>query len=380
MKIVFVCGCLEQGKDGVGDYTRKLASSCKNFGAEVFLISLNDQYVGKPTENTQPFFSLRLLYSNKWQDKEKKIRNEIELIHPDYISIQFVPYAFHPKGFVTNTSFFEKICKGYRVHIMFHELWISEELGGSLIRRLTGKIQKRGILRLIKILKPIQVHTSNALYKKILAYYKVSSTVLSLFGNISIIRQPDFNWIIKEITARTNEPINVNNQDYVIGGVFGTIHPSWDLSPVLKWLEKCRLSGNKIILISIGKAGAAAGMWDQFAKQYPAYQFLVLGERSEEKISSFMQFIDFGIASTPYILLDKSGAFITMKEHGLPVLCQNPVVKFRFNYREENSYKGLTIVDKQVFWSKIPQRERINPLLQETTKQFLADLKGIKTD
>jgi hypothetical protein len=43
MKLLFITGCLEPGKDGVGDYTRELATECARRGHAVFLISLNQQ-------------------------------------------------------------------------------------------------------------------------------------------------------------------------------------------------------------------------------------------------------------------------------------------------------------------------------------------------
>ena len=34
MKIVFICGCLEPGKDGVGDYTRRLSAELIDHGVD----------------------------------------------------------------------------------------------------------------------------------------------------------------------------------------------------------------------------------------------------------------------------------------------------------------------------------------------------------
>jgi hypothetical protein len=48
MKILFLTGSLEPGKDGVGDYTRLLANECGERGHEVFLLGLNDPWAGGP--------------------------------------------------------------------------------------------------------------------------------------------------------------------------------------------------------------------------------------------------------------------------------------------------------------------------------------------
>ena len=43
MKLLFLCSSLEPGRDGVGDYTRRLAGECLRQGHEVRLLSLNDK-------------------------------------------------------------------------------------------------------------------------------------------------------------------------------------------------------------------------------------------------------------------------------------------------------------------------------------------------
>jgi hypothetical protein len=48
MTLLFITGCLEPGKDGVGDYTRELASACARRGYPVFLMSLNDPWIRAP--------------------------------------------------------------------------------------------------------------------------------------------------------------------------------------------------------------------------------------------------------------------------------------------------------------------------------------------
>ena len=42
MKFAFICGSLEPGRNGVGDYTRRLAGELAAQGHECLLVSLND--------------------------------------------------------------------------------------------------------------------------------------------------------------------------------------------------------------------------------------------------------------------------------------------------------------------------------------------------
>jgi hypothetical protein len=45
MKIIFLCGSLEPGCDGVGDYTRRLAGELIKQGHHIAAVALNDQYL-----------------------------------------------------------------------------------------------------------------------------------------------------------------------------------------------------------------------------------------------------------------------------------------------------------------------------------------------
>jgi hypothetical protein len=375
MKIVFLCGSLEQGKDGVGDYTMKLAGACKQAGASVYIISINDKFVTTKTEVDQPFYSLRLPQLQSWASKAKQTRKVLQEIQPDLVSIQFVPYAFHSKGFVTNTSFFKRVCAGYPVQIMFHELWIGEELGASLRRRLVGRIQKAGMFRLLRVIKPMQVHTSNRLFQSILTHYRIPAKVLPIFGNIAIDINPDFAWLEHAIQQQAGKNVaGAHRREYIIGGIFGTIHPNLNLHYVLAGLNRFYEAGKQVLLISIGKAGPGIHILESYVTQYQQYSFIFLGEQNERRISSWMQFIDFGVTSTPSYLLDKSGSFKAMTEHGLPIVCQTTALKLSFDYEEENDYSGLTVVESKLLWNEIPKKQDYKSSLADVARQFLADV------
>ena len=50
MKICFICGSLEPGKDGVGDYSRRLAGELIRLGHQASIISINDSFVASIDE------------------------------------------------------------------------------------------------------------------------------------------------------------------------------------------------------------------------------------------------------------------------------------------------------------------------------------------
>ena len=48
MKIVFICGSAQPGKDGVGDYVRLLALSLLKMGHQAAIVAYNDKFVSAP--------------------------------------------------------------------------------------------------------------------------------------------------------------------------------------------------------------------------------------------------------------------------------------------------------------------------------------------
>src|SRR4051812_20090145 len=105
MRILFICGCLEPGKDGVGDYTRRLAEASIGQEHEVFLISLQDKYVVSNdfVANVQNGVAVqiqtaRLSANIMWSERIKIINRIIEDYKPNWISLQYVPYSFNKKG------------------------------------------------------------------------------------------------------------------------------------------------------------------------------------------------------------------------------------------------------------------------------------------
>jgi hypothetical protein len=95
VKILFIAGSLEPGKDGVGDYAQTLGDECRRLGHETFLMSLNDSWIDKPSRGNR---SLCLPSTMPWVSRIKTGRTFVAENHPDLVSLQYVPYSFHPAG------------------------------------------------------------------------------------------------------------------------------------------------------------------------------------------------------------------------------------------------------------------------------------------
>ena len=134
MNITFVCSALESGRDGVGDYCRRLGGALVGLGHEVHLIALHDKWINEiQTEKYQNLSVLRIP-AETWMSQVLFITQEsIRTLRPDWLSLQYVCYGFHPKGLAWrwNPLFRNLANLVPRRHLMFHELWI----GQSTMRR-----------------------------------------------------------------------------------------------------------------------------------------------------------------------------------------------------------------------------------------------------
>ncbi|GAT63251.1 glycosyltransferase [Paludibacter jiangxiensis] len=312
MKITFICGSLAPGRDGVGDYTRRLAAELIRQGHQSSIIALNDrmlkdvQITSQETEGTQVKV-LRL--SAKLCSKKRflEAKNFIEVMNPEWLSLQYVPFAFQNKGLPFGLGRrLARIGKGRKWHIMFHELWVGMEDEATLKNKVWGRIQTLLILNLVKSLNPF-IHTQTKLYQWQLGRFGLDVKYLPLFGNIPII---------KRVSYKLN-----SKGDRLSIIFFGNIHYGAPIEEFCKDLKQYSMKENiKIKVDFIGKCSNEQSTWSSKLK---AYGFVVCenGEMSENMISEYLQNSHLGISTTPILLAEKSGTIAAMREHSLPVLC-----------------------------------------------------------
>lgn len=313
MKIVFLCGSLKPGCDGVGDYTRRLAGELISIGHKAGIIALNDQYTTEEINSGQQSndFEIPVLrLPAQWPSKKRFERAGIWIddFNPEWLSIQFVPFSFHPKGLSFGLSkLLEKLGSGRRWHIMVHELWVGMDKEASLKFVFWGWLQKKLIKSLFTNLNPDIVHTQSSLYKRMLGKIGFSAELLPLFGNIPVV--PNMH------IRGANE---INNISFVI---FGGIHPG---APIKDFISEIKLysisTGKKIELKMLGRCGKEQFEWENECKEN-GLSVQILGEQSPQIISHVLSNSSFGISTTPFYLIEKSGSFAAMREHDLQVLC-----------------------------------------------------------
>ncbi|RLJ73919.1 glycosyltransferase family protein [Pedobacter alluvionis] len=307
MKILFICGSIEKGKDGVGDYTARLCASLSTLGYDVSIISLNDPYVDTNFKTVlniegQAIPALRLAKSQEMNLKLDLAAQFIREEKPDLISLQYVVFSFNPKGLPFSLAkSLKKISNNIPWHIMFHELWVGMDKGATFKMNIWGKIQKFIIKRMVTILNPVITHTHTRLYQLKLANIGIKSNYLPLFGNVPV-------------TAVTPHR---NQRQFV---VFGGIHPGAGIGDLIhlnaRIKEKFKYD---LKLVFIGRNGGELNQWLPLVRN-SGIEVVVLGEQSLGTISEILSQSVVGISTTPLLLAEKSGSVAAMREHGLIIL------------------------------------------------------------
>ena len=336
MKVLFICGALEKGKDGVGDYTRRLAGELIRQGHHATIIAYNDRHIVSEINSEQEdegttISVLRLPSILKAKEKVPLARDYVQRFQPDWISLQFVIYSFHPKGLPFFLSKqLRQIGQGYQWHIMFHELWIGEYQDDQIKDKLIGFIQQKIIESVYNLGKIINV--TGELNQKLLLFRTGSnSLILPICSNINVQSKIS----IPESLTETIRDKNwyINRPDYFIIVNFGNYYySSWDIKNVIPRLEHMAKSNHKkLVLLSIGNLREDAKLnWDELSSISNNISVARLGVLKEEAIAEILlRYTDLGIVTTPLEIIYKSGTYQVFKELGIPVLAKRNHRKYR---------------------------------------------------
>lgn len=375
MRIAVICGSLLPGRDGVGDYTRCLVSACGD-AHEFLLLSLRDQ---DRTEEDLPNGKIkrfrRALIRPQTAEEVIEVINEFE---PDIVSLQFVPFGYDPKGIIRNLIPLVNDIVGPRsLHIMFHELWLGEKPSLPLKHKILGFAQKRLIKRALCSWDPVLIHTSNPLYRDVLARNGYRAKLLPLFGNIPIAEPSSVE--VKKLLPWYPHGPNERMLLFPFSQSRG-----WRSRKAMEILaEAAKLANVSLKLVQVGKNPYSEYHWPrikQFAKNN-GWSCDILGPRSETKLSQLMFAADVGISSANQQLAGKSGAIVGMLEHGLPVVCSSLEVESKFDAPLSDDLRGLHSLDQPIEQIaellKNPKREHPQSRLHRIAKKWIDDLRTL---
>lgn len=364
MKIILLCGSLESGHDGVGDYTMRLCGELIRQGHDAAVVALNDKHVTEVYTGMQEIDGVRVSVFRipyMWSTKKRfsQAKEWINVLKPDWLSLQFVPFSFHPKGLpIGFISKMKSLVRGYNFHIMFHELWVGVNGNERLKMRLLGLLQKIIIKQLLSNSKPNCITTTIAIYKERLSNSLVE--ILPLFGNIPLV------FCNKSIS-------NVDKLKVVHFGSFTGLTEEYKSQ--LQFLNKAAAFYNRRVeFITFGEGGIFKDKAIKIAKSiFGEKQVIERGRLSAPEISMLLQTADVGVSRANYTMSGKSGCTIAMLEHGLPVVLRGTKPYINDNMDSDLSHSGQLLFCNSGF-SAVLQRRTAKSNLSSVAETFVAYL------
>lgn len=327
MRILFITPSMEPGKDGVGDYTQRLAEGLRERGVQVLCLSLADRFVtGKSSSHpdktirTDASGVFRISAEISWSKRISILQEIISSYQPDWISLQYVPYGFDNKGLPLFLAKRLNSLKGsFRWHIMFHELWIGVEAGYSFFQKIVGWIQKK-IVRDLLVTTNALVHSSNNEYVSRIQRLGFTARLLPLFSNIPVSKK-----IFSKRDVLQESLINPDRDNHSprwVLALFGAIYPEWSPHDLFKRIDSLRATEGRppCLVLVLGRSNER--MVNKVSEEclHLGWTMLRKSDLSPLHISNYLRTADFGLATSPLSLLGKSGSVAAMIEHGLPVV------------------------------------------------------------
>ena len=379
-RIAFITPSSGQGH-GIGDYTRLIGEECVRLGHEVQIVALNEPHWDSHLDEVLPAAG-KTMEAHRWGQHlpyERKCREAhamIKSFQPDWISLQFEYYCYANHGNLSGLArYLPPLLRGYRLHLMMHELWTLLNAAGDWREQVKGTIRYLQYRYLVKKIKPDCVHTSGEAYARKIRPLLPGVKLLPIPSNIHVDRKPGFS-LPPEIT----KTMAADRLKYLFVILFGRVIPEWDGRDCLKAVDEfARRISREVRLISIGSCGYNDLYWKQLLEQMPPdWQSIKLGIREPDFISQMLQACDLGISNTAFSLSRKSGTTAAFLEHGLPVLFAGKMPSLQeINLNYPDLYRGQLYFSDQVLPADIVAKKL--PLAEEAystvvTRRFLSDL------
>jgi len=313
-RIVFLCGSLVPGRDGVGDYTRLLAAGSQAHGHEVIIIATHDRGVSSITKERQESNRaavnvVRIPFATKNNERIKELQHQTDTFKPGWISLQYVPYSFSKYGIPLGFMRCLRQLKGIpKLHVMFHELWIVPGDLKGIKGRIVAFMQRRAVGQIGRRLHPDVVHTHLPAYAQRLKELGIKARPLPLFANVG-----------RTATDVVTKP-----------GIFNAVFFSKIFFPpaVITLLGKL-LEDQKNLKVSLlgGSKEKALKAAEFLRSSLPSIEVDPVGFLSEQELSERLSAADLAISPVPLHLLGKSGTIAAFFSHNLPVAAPRIVEK-----------------------------------------------------
>ena len=312
MKIAFIAGSLAPGRDGVGDYTRTLATECVRRGHAVRLLAVGETEVAGARAEAGV---LRLSHASFRGDEGAAAGRWLAEFSPDWTSLQFVPYSFDPRGlFGASIPALVRVAGAApRWHVFFHEIWIGAQRGARWKTRIVGTLQRRLVAKLLHALAPHRLHTSTEFYRAALHLVGANAGTLRMFGSVPH-------------TAPVPAELPGVPPSSVVCGMFGTVHPDWRPADFLRdFAALAQSRGRPAALVSAGGLGPGAPMFARLQDEWHGrIACCALGRKNVAELAALFARFDFAVTSVPWNILGKSSSAAALREHGVRVVATYP--------------------------------------------------------
>ncbi len=378
MRIVFLGSSLAAGRNGVGDYIRFLSAELARQGHACLALGLAD--TEDSLDEHEPV--VRIDGRRPWSQRLLHARAAVAGFAPDWVSLQFVAYAWHPRGYAFGLADrLAPLLKGRRRHLMFHELWLGLNRRDRLVNRLHGIVQRRAILGLHRTFQPQLVHAQAPAYVATLAAEGIAARRLPLFGNLPVA--PGDRRATQRRLLAEHAP-QLTAEGVVFAGWFGTIHREWHGPELIARLAAAtRAAGKHLVLLSLGRTGAGGAALVAALRQSPPVETTIieLGESAPTDASQLLGALDLALTANPVALVPKSGTVAACLDHGLPVLVS------RDDWRPRGAIVVPPLAEPQVIFSPagtpidlasvLALRRQPAPRLPAIAAQFASDLTAV---
>lgn len=363
-KVLFVCGSMEPGHDGVGDYVRVLSGALNSLGFDSRIIALKDRTVEGVVGETQSsgeqrISVVRLGKTLTCKTRKSEYQKILREFSPQWISLQYVPYAFSDKGTPLYLAPFLKSNMGVNWHFMIHEAYIGAN--NNLKRGIIKKLQISALRALVGTLKPSVIHTTISSYQSQLKTIGIESGILGLFGNIPI----------------QMKGVGKDRTEEVFRGVYFGAPPQEEkfqifIDAINDYLLK---TSGRMELVLCGKSGNKGKIFATALRDginSDQFGLVEKGSMAADELSALFLKMDFAIARIPPHLIGKSGSAIALLEHGLrlwlPLAESQEEIEENFDYRVNQCFVDLIELKNSEHYYSPSSR------LDEVTRTFLEKL------
>lgn len=322
-RILIICGSLDKGKDGVGDYCLKLAHGFEENGCQIEIIAWRDRHTDVVHEFLlKSIRVIRIPHTYKVKRRTQLLNSKLHSQRPDLISFHYVPNAFDPKGLPFWLIPALAYVKAKKIHwnIAFHEIaYPYNSIKNSLIRLCQLTLVKLMVLTL----KPKFVYTSNLIYKQILKKININADVIPVFSNVELHKSRS----------------SMQSQDIFRVGFFGQIKFDKLVTESIIAISRSVPKHISLKIILIGKTHRSIDKAiEEIVKNHLIdAEIEITGFLPEETVSYKLQTCNLGISPVPYHLAQKSGSIAAFIEHNVPVIIPNyDPKKEHFNKKIKN--------------------------------------------